>query len=188
MTDRTPPAKPKLDETHRTWLVTRWAMFGRATEILADFRKEFGFDCKPDVARKYNLAGMDDATAKKRGVTKWMPLFKETREAFRASVQDIPIANAAYRVKKLDEMFDIAFSKKNYKSAAQLLEQAAKETGGMYTNKREIDGTMKHTVEEVPDEIKQASLAERLRSEVLAAVSAAAAIPPDQAVPPATKH
>lgn len=179
--------KPKMDETHRTWLVTRWAAFARPLELLRDFTAEFGFSIDASLARKYDLSGLDEAAAKKRGMAKWLPLFNDTRERFRQSVQDIPIANAAYRVKKLDEMFEIAFEKKNYKSAAQLLEQAAKETGGMFTNKREIDGTMKHTVEEVPDEIKTASLAERLRAEVIAAVNAAA-MPEPETPAPATKH
>ncbi len=187
MAERVPPAKPKLDETHRTWLVTRWAAFARPLELLRDFTEEFGFTITASLARKYDLSGLDEAAAKKRGMAKWLPLFTETRETFRASVQDIPIANAAYRVRKLDEMFDIAFEKKNWKTAAQLLEQAAKETGGMFTNKREIDGTMKHTVEEVPDEIKAVSLAERLRAQVIAAVNAAAVAEPEPPAP-ATKH
>lgn len=180
----------KLTDEHKAFLVTRYASYGRGHEIINEFEQEFGFRPMADVVRKYNLAGVrDEADAKKRGMFRWMPLWKKAREEFEASVGDIPIANAVYRVKKLDEMFDAAFQKKNYKTAAQLLEQAAKETGGMFTNRREVTGKVDVSIEEVPDEIKNASLAERLRAEVLAAVNAAAAGVQEPAKPAApTKH
>ncbi len=67
---------------------------------------------------------------------KWKALFYESREKFKAQTQDIPIANRAYRLRALGRMADKAESMRNLPLAAQLMEQAAKEMGEMYVNRR----------------------------------------------------
>lgn len=61
------------------------------------------------------------------------------RKRFRDDTADIPIANRAFRLRALGRMAERAESVKNLALAAQLLEQAAKETGGTYTNKQQVD-------------------------------------------------
>lgn len=183
------PAAPALTEAHRAWIVTKYATYARTYEILREFEEEFGFAIPGNRCRNYDLSGVEtEDEAKAKGVLKWMPLFRETRERFNASVTAIPIASATYRVKKLDQMFDAAFAKRNYKTAAQLLEQAAKETGGMFTNKRELTGAVTHTHEEVPSEVKRSVLAQRVREAVVEALATAGGQAATTTDPASTTH
>lgn len=71
---------------------------------------------------------------------KWKELFYESREKFKIETQDVPIANRTYRLRALGRMADKAESMRNLPLAAQILEQAAKEMGEMYVNRRtEVD-------------------------------------------------
>ena len=181
--------RTQLTEEHRTWLVTAYACYGRRCEVLRDFRDTFGFEIDKFYAYKYDLSGFDEAKAKATGRAKWLPLFRKVRAEFEASIGDIPIASATYRVKKIDQMFEIAFEKRNYKSAALLLEQAAKEIGGMYTNRRVMAGSIEHnhTVEEVPMDVKRSAVAQSVM-EALADAMAARSAQADTAPPPKTTH
>lgn len=168
-----------LNDKQKAWLVARYACYGRTTEVLHDFAAEFGVSITGEQARNYDLSGVRDLEhAKHKGVAKWMKLWTDTRAEFEQSVKDIAIASPTYRVKKLDEMFAIAFSKKNWKSAAQLLEQAAKETGGAFSGRRVIEGAVDHRhthdVDDVPEDVKRMTLAAHVRHAVEQALAAAA--------------
>src|SRR5690606_36425432 len=66
--------------------------------------------------------------------------FEVRRKKFLEEVSDIPGANQAYRLRQLHRMANEAMRRKNIVLAASLMEQAAKEMGGMFTNKRELSG------------------------------------------------
>lgn len=66
-------------------------------------------------------------------------LFEDTRKRFREEIADIPIANRAYRLRALGRMAERAEGMRNMALAAQLYEQAAKESGGMYSNKHQLE-------------------------------------------------
>lgn len=76
---------------------------------------------------------------------KWKELFYATRRQFLEEITEIPISQKVYRLKKLQENLDIYERMRNYKGINECLEQAAKEVGGAFTNKREHDfnGLMK---------------------------------------------
>lgn len=179
----------KLDDKHKTWLVIRWAAYGRGDEVRREFGEEFGFSPPAGVLRKYNLSGMSEDQCKKLGKHKWFDLFTRSRNEFEASIKDIPVANATYRVKRLDEMFHHYFDRKAFTAAAKMLEQAAKETGGAFTNRREVDGQIKHdlTVEEVPMDVKRSTVAQRIREAVVDVLAQAAATQ-QAAASPETQH
>jgi hypothetical protein len=67
---------------------------------------------------------------------KWQTLFHDTRKRFREETAEIPIANRAYRLRALGRMAEKAENMKNMALTAQLLEQAAKEVGDVYVNRR----------------------------------------------------
>lgn len=177
----------RLKDEHRAWLVAKFATYGRLLEVLHAFRDEFGFEIDKRQAAKYDLS---NASTKPGTVEKWRPIWDKARADFEASVTNIPVASATFRVKKLDEMFTIAFERRNYKTAAQLLEQAAKETGGMFSNKRHIEGAIEHnhTHEEVPDEVKRSALAARIREAVADAMSVAQAAADEASTAQPTTH
>ncbi len=71
---------------------------------------------------------------------RWRELFYATRKAFLEDQATIPIANQNFRLRALDRLYQAAASRGNVALAAQLLEQAAKEAGGAFTNRREMTG------------------------------------------------
>ena len=58
--------------------------------------------------------------------------FYKVREAFRRDIDEIPIASKAVRLRLLNQMVFDSMDNKAYREAAELLEQAAKEVGGVY--------------------------------------------------------
>lgn len=66
-------------------------------------------------------------------------LFDSERKQFLKNVENIPIANKAVRLGRLDRMALKAESQGNIVAAAQMMEQAAKEVGGLYTNKQRLE-------------------------------------------------
>jgi Na+-transporting NADH:ubiquinone oxidoreductase subunit NqrC len=74
------------------------------------------------------------------------------RDRFLNEISDIPIANKAYRLRVLQRMSTDAEKMKNMGMTAQLLEQAAKEVGDVYTNKQKVEQSVvaTHNVMPVP--------------------------------------
>ncbi|EHU2502474.1 DUF2280 domain-containing protein, partial [Acinetobacter baumannii] len=68
---------------------------------------------------------------------KFVELFESTREKFDEGLIDIPIANKYYRLKQYQRQLDRT---RNVKTALKILEQAAKDIGGQFTNRQEITG------------------------------------------------
>ena len=163
-----------LTEEQKQYIVCQFAIFQRTWQICHSFRDVYGEEITAAQVANFDIAKRSG----KRDVKKWIPLFDETRAKFLADVGSVPIANATYRIHKIDEMFDIAFKKKNYVSAAKLLEQAAKETGGAYTNQRDVTAKVDADVSvsdesQIPMDVKRGMLAHRLRDAVAAALKSA---------------
>ncbi|ENX02329.1 hypothetical protein F900_01393 [Acinetobacter modestus] len=77
---------------------------------------------------------------------KFVKLFNETREKFDDGLIDIPIANKHYRMRQYDKLLNKA---KNIPMALRIMEQAAKDSGGLFTNRKEITGANGGPVETV---------------------------------------
>ena len=69
---------------------------------------------------------------------KFVQLFNETREKFDAGLIDIPIANKHFRLKQYQKQLER--NAKNTVMSLKILEQAAKDIGGQFTNRQEITG------------------------------------------------
>mgnify|MGYP006315584873 FL=1 len=166
----------KLNEEQKQFIVTRYAVFRLGWEICQEFKARFGVEVPLDQVRHYHI-GRSDAGNARLGFKKWKPLFDETRAKFIEETGAMAIANASYRIARLDEMFNIAFQKKNYHQAAKLLEQAAKETGGGFTNKREVVAEIDATVStesSIPSDVQRDMLSARIRDAVRVALEAGA--------------
>jgi hypothetical protein len=110
--------------------------------------KEFGITIP-----RQQVESHDPTKANGKGLAKkWVEMFNETRERFQAEIADIPIANKAYRLRVLQRMSVTAENMKNIGMTAQLLEQAAKEVGDVYTNKQKVEQNViaTHNVMPVP--------------------------------------
>ena len=87
------------------------------------------------------MAEYDPSKASGRDVgAKLRAVFDETRKAFLTDVATVPIANLAVRLRMLQRMVVEADIRGNSAMVARLLEQAAKEVGGLLTNRRELTG------------------------------------------------
>jgi hypothetical protein len=76
-----------------------------------------------------------------RNAERWRPIFAAARNSFLDDVRAVPIAHPAFRLNLLNDAALVARERGNFALMAQLLEQAAREVGGMFTKERAIDAT-----------------------------------------------
>ncbi|MBV7482513.1 DUF2280 domain-containing protein [Bordetella sp. BOR01] len=148
----------RLNDAQKRYIVQALACYDTPAQVAEAVKEEFGLDVHRAQVAQYDptkVSGQDLAK-------KWRDLFDDTRKRFRAEVAEIPIADQAYRMRQLHRMVQEAMRRKNIVLAAALLEQAAKESGGMFTNKRELSGpgggpipTMPTTIELVAPSVQQ---------------------------------
>lgn len=126
----------KLTNEQKTYVVQSLACFDTPHEILKVIKEEFGVVVSAQAIEAYDptkRAGRDLAK-------KWREIFEATRKAFLADTSTIGISHRAVRLRALQRMAEQAESMRNFVLAKDLLEQAAKEVGGAYTNRRELSG------------------------------------------------
>ncbi|WP_407547034.1 DUF2280 domain-containing protein [Vibrio parahaemolyticus] len=124
-----------LKNNVKTFIVQGLACYESPSFLVDTVKVEFGITITPQQVQLYDPT----KAAGKALSQKWVELFNTTRKRFQEVVSDIPIANKAYRLKVLDRMAVKAEAIKNYNLASQIIEQAAKECGDAYTNKRKLD-------------------------------------------------
>lgn len=87
------------------------------------------------------VAAYDPTKAAGKNLSKKLAdMFYATRKAFLEDVATIPIAQQAYRLRVLQRNLERADNRGNAAMVSTLLEQAAKEVGGSFTNRRELTG------------------------------------------------
>lgn len=90
---------------------------------------------------------------------KYVQLFNDTRQKFDEGLIDIPIASKYYRLKQYQKQLE---KTKNAKTILKILEQAAKDVGGQFTNKTEVTSEVTQTTvtqatdEQVAEAVKKA--------------------------------
>ena len=124
---KTSPRRKKavLTERQKDEITMRLAMFDTASEVARDLEKQ-GITISFQAIAKY-----DPYTAggyKKRAI-----LFDTTRARFLKEISDEPIANRAYRIRRLGMLHHRALLARDLKEARMALEQAAKEVGDVYS-------------------------------------------------------
>lgn len=128
--------KGKLTDEARTFAVQALACFDTPSDVAEALRKEFGIEIAVQSVEAYDptkRAGRDLSK-------KWRALFDQTRKDFLENTASIAISHRAYRLKALQRMAATAERMKNYQLAREILEQAAKECGDAYTNRRQLTG------------------------------------------------
>ena len=129
-------AQGKLAEEVKTFIVQALACFDSPSTVVAAVRAEFGETITRQTVEGYDptkRAGRDCAA-------KWRLLFEETRATFLEDTSRIGISHRAVRLRALQRMSEKAETQGNMVLASSLLEQAAKEVGDSYTNRRELTG------------------------------------------------
>jgi hypothetical protein len=121
-----------LKEEQQIFIVQLLACYKSPTEVTEAVKEEFDIEVTRQLVRTYNPKQNPEIAEK------WKDLFDETRKRFLTDTSEIGIAQQSYRLQALHELLLQAGLNRALK--LQILEQAAKETGGNYTNKREITG------------------------------------------------
>lgn len=144
------------------------AMQTRAVELfaqfyaLADVHKavfdEFGVEVDKTTLNRYNpetVQGSKELNPHLKGY------FATAREAFLTDRKSIGISHKSFRLRELMRMYSTT-PDNNRPLKASLLEQAAKEAGDHYSNRREISGPHGKPVEIVSTELTPAQAAQRI--------------------------
>ena len=121
-----------LKDDVKAFIVQALECFDTPTQVSQAVKQEFDIDVTRQQVEQHD-------PTKRAGVNlaaKWRTLFHDTRKRFREETAEIPIANRAYRLRTLGRMAVKAETSKNMALTAQLLEQAAKEVGDLYVNRR----------------------------------------------------
>ncbi|VVP89804.1 hypothetical protein PS918_03122 [Pseudomonas fluorescens] len=121
-----------LRDEVKAFVVQALACFDTPSQVVASVKAEFGLDVSRQQCEAYDPTKYVGRNLHLR----WKTLFEDTRARFREETADIPIANRAYRLRTLGRMAEKAENMKNMALTAQLLEQAAKEVGDVYVNRR----------------------------------------------------
>jgi hypothetical protein len=124
-----------LNDDVKVFVTQALACFDSPAQVIKDLKQEFGLEVTPQQLQAYNPATKAGA----RMSVKLKLIFAGTREAFLKDVSGIPIAQQAYRLRVLNRMLARVESQGNVVVAAQLMEQAAKETGGAFTNRQKLE-------------------------------------------------
>lgn len=129
-------AKKKLTVEQQTLAVQSLACFDTPKVVADALKKDYGVDIAPQTIEAYDPNKRAGARLAKR----WRELFAETRKAFLEDTAQIAISHRAVRLRALQRMAEKAETMGNMSLAAQLHEQAAKEVGDAFTNRRELTG------------------------------------------------
>lgn len=125
-----------LTENVKLVIVQSLACFDTPSQVAEAVKQEFGVEVS-----RMQVALYDPTKGTGKNLSaKLRAIFAETREKFLADVSAIPIAQQSYRLRVLQRALTKVEKQGNTAMVAQLLEQAAKESGGAFTNRRELTG------------------------------------------------
>lgn len=129
----------------KLFIVQQFALFASSSEIIESVKDEFGADVTKQQINHYNgnLPG--------KLTEEFREIFEKTRAEFLEGKTKIAIGEKFYRLNELDKIYKKQKNAKqqNTKAMKDTLEQAAKESGDAFTNKRVID---LNNVSELTDE------------------------------------
>jgi hypothetical protein len=115
----------QIDNRHRRFIVTRLACFESPSQVAEAVRERFGIDMPRQQVYGYDAAAAEGTG--RRIAQHWRELFWEARRRYLTDMAGVGVANKAFRLRRLDELFRKAEQAGNIRLAAALLEQAARE-------------------------------------------------------------
>lgn len=127
---------PVLKNEVKLFIVQGLACFDTPSQVADSVYEEFGIKVERTQIQAYDpykALGKDLSQ-------KFKEIFDATRKTFLEKTSAIPIAHKTYRLRALQRSYDYFVSRKNYVAANQVLEQAAKEEGGLFTNRVKVGG------------------------------------------------
>lgn len=122
-----------LKEPVKMFIVQSLACFETPQQVVEAVKQEYEIEIT-----RQQVALYDPTKVAGRNLSKKLKeLFERTRKDFRENIEDIAIANKAFRLRELQKMYED--SGKNKRAKQNLLKQAFQETDGRVT-KQEITG------------------------------------------------
>ena len=157
----------RLTEQHKKYIVTRLACFAKPSEIVAALKEEMGVTASTQQVGFYDPTNVNGEKQLSRELK---DLFQKTRAKFRASEGDIAISTRTWRLQVLQRL--VEQNPKNTKLIRECLEQAAKEVGDAYTNRRDLTSggqpikavPIEAVLDALPGDIREAVRAELAQS------------------------
>jgi hypothetical protein len=125
-----------LSEDLKLFIVQALACFDSPSLVAQSVKDQYGVSVDRRQVESYDPTKAAGKTVAK----KLRALFAETREAFLKEAAAVPVAKQVYRLRVLQRALDRAEKRGNDTMVLQILEQAAKESGGSFTNRRELTG------------------------------------------------
>lgn len=122
-----------LKEPVKIYIVQSLACFETPQQVADAVKQEYGIEID-----RRQCEGYDPTKYSGRNLSKKLKdLFERTRKDFRENIEDIAIANKAFRLRELQKMYDD--SGRNKRAKQNLLKQAFQETDGRVT-RQEVTG------------------------------------------------
>ena len=150
----------ELSDDHKREIVELLACFHEVATIRDYFREQHDLDLDHKQIGSY-----DPTRSYFEASQRWKDLFEQQRAAYIAEIGSIPIANQAYRLNVLQRELNKAVKRNDPTDTLAILEQAAKEVGGILTNQRElrVDDSRRLTAREMTPEDRRAAMSEIIR-------------------------
>lgn len=121
-----------LNNEIKAFIVQALACFDSPSQVATAVKEGFGV-----VVSRQQVETHDPTRKSSKGLAKrWVTLFEDTRSGFRTEMVKEPIANRSMRLRALGRMFEEAEARGHLVLAMKIMEQAAKECGDIYTNRR----------------------------------------------------
>ncbi len=152
----------ELSEDQKREIVDMLACFRDPKAIVDHFGENYGLDIPYRQVLAY-----DPSRPHYDSGDKWRDIFDARRKAYLEEVATVPIANQGFRLNILNEQLRKALAKGDRGGEVlMILEQAAKEVGGILTNQRElrVDDNRRPPPSAMSPEDRKAMLAEIIRT------------------------
>ena len=121
---------PNLSDEIKEFIVKGLARFDSPTQVAEAVKETFEIEVSRQQVHAY------DPACSQPPAPRWLELHAATRQAFLSDIAEIGIAQKAVRLRMLERYARIAERQKYFIRAAALLEQAAKECGGIYEGRK----------------------------------------------------
>ncbi|MBU3114903.1 DUF2280 domain-containing protein [Acinetobacter nosocomialis] len=122
-----------LKEPVKIFIVQSLACRDTPQEVVESVKQEFDVEISRSQCQAYDPTKYSGRNLSQ----KYVELFEKTRDEFDKGLIDIPIASKYYRLKQYQKQLERT---RNVKTVLKILEQAAKDIGGQFTNRQEITG------------------------------------------------
>ena len=121
---------PPVTDEIKTFIVRGLASFDTPSEVVEAVKATFGVEISRQQVYTY------DPRCAQPPAQRWQDLHAATRAAYLSELAEIGIAQKAFRLRALDRMVRYALKHHAPGRAQALLEQAAKECGGVFEQNR----------------------------------------------------